>query len=158
MGREAGWAADCKSPQSADRPEALRTIHRLWQCPVCGPPLRPCRSREAIAVTSLHSPFCMAGMTFFTAISAVLSIPQRTLDIARHHSRKGRGGKTCADQKPAFENLDRRRLVHSWRVQLIATSPPHPTCHDCSRKNRSKPIDTRYRLIQFLPRGTQWII
>ena len=57
------------------------------------------RSREAIAVTSLHTPFCMAGMTFVTAIFAVLRIPQRTLDIARHHSRKGRGGKTCAGQK-----------------------------------------------------------
>src|ERR1700720_3152460 len=55
------------------------------------------RSREAIAVTSLHTPFCMPGMTFVTAIFAVLRIPQRTLDIARHHRRKGRGGKTCAD-------------------------------------------------------------
>src|ERR1700728_1813441 len=58
-------------------------------------------SREAIAVTSLHTPFCMPGMTFVTAIFAVLRIPQRTLDIARHHSRKGRGGKMCADQKSA---------------------------------------------------------
>ena len=48
-----------------------------------------CRSREAIAVTSLHTPFCMPGMTFVRAIFAVLRIPQRTLDIARHHSRKG---------------------------------------------------------------------
>ena len=54
------------------------------------------RSREAIAVTSLHTPFSMPGMIFVTAIFAVLRIPQRTLDIARHHSRKGRGGKTCA--------------------------------------------------------------
>src|SRR5215813_11195295 len=57
------------------------------------------RSREAIAVTSLHTPFCMPGMTFVTAIFAVLRIPQRTLDIARHHSRKDRSGKTCAVQK-----------------------------------------------------------
>src|SRR5215469_17345447 len=46
------------------------------------------RSREAIAVTSLHTPFCMPGMTFVTAMFAVLKIPQRTLDIARHHSCK----------------------------------------------------------------------
>src|SRR5215467_7029226 len=59
------------------------------------------RSREAIAVTSLHTPFCMPGMTFVTAIFAVLRIPQRTLDIARHHSRKVLGGKTCAGQKSA---------------------------------------------------------
>jgi hypothetical protein len=59
------------------------------------------RSREAIAVTSLHTPFLMPGMTLVTAIFAVLRIPQRTLDIASHHSRKGDGGKTCADQKSA---------------------------------------------------------
>jgi hypothetical protein len=59
------------------------------------------RSREAIAVTSLHTPFCMPGMTFVTAIFAVLRIPQRTLDIATHHSRKDPGGKTCARQKSA---------------------------------------------------------
>src|ERR1700684_367772 len=52
------------------------------------------RSREAIAVTSLHAPFCIPGMTFVTAILAVLRIPQRTLlDISRHHSRKGCGRK-----------------------------------------------------------------
>jgi hypothetical protein len=43
----------------------------------------------------------MPGMTFVTAIFAVLRIPQRTLDIARHHSRKGGGGKTYAEQKSA---------------------------------------------------------
>src|SRR5215813_8795223 len=57
------------------------------------------RSREAIAVTSLHTPFCMPGMTFVTAIFAVLRIPQRTLDIATHHSR---GGKTCAGPEIGF--------------------------------------------------------
>jgi hypothetical protein len=41
----------------------------------------------------------MPGMTFVTAIFAVLRIPQRTLDIARHHSRKVLGGKTCAGEK-----------------------------------------------------------
>jgi len=58
-------------------------------------------SREAIAVTSLHTPFCMPGMTFVTAIFAVLRIPQRTLDKVRHHSRKDLGGKTCAGHKSA---------------------------------------------------------
>src|SRR5882757_1082364 len=37
------------------------------------------RSREAIALNSTHSPFCMAGNTFFMPIPAVLSTPQRTL-------------------------------------------------------------------------------
>jgi hypothetical protein len=37
-------------------------------------------------------------MTFVTAIFAVLRIPQRTLDIARHHSGKGRGGETCGPE------------------------------------------------------------
>src|SRR5579863_164676 len=47
------------------------------------------RSREAIATTSLHSPFCIAGTTLFTAIEAVLRIPHRTLlDIGKHHSCK----------------------------------------------------------------------
>src|SRR5215469_13004318 len=59
------------------------------------------RSREAIAVTSLHAPFCMPGMTFVTAIFAVLRTPQRTLDIARYHSRKGLGGKTCGGPESA---------------------------------------------------------
>src|SRR5271163_4175882 len=36
-------------------------------------------SREAIATTSTHSPFCMAGITFLTPIPAVLRTPQRTL-------------------------------------------------------------------------------
>src|ERR1700722_9487968 len=36
------------------------------------------RSREAIAVTSIQSLFCIAGITFLTAIPAVLRIPQRT--------------------------------------------------------------------------------
>src|ERR1700721_1819722 len=36
------------------------------------------RSREATAVTSIHSLVCIAGMTFLTAIPAVLRIPQRT--------------------------------------------------------------------------------
>src|SRR5229473_5124529 len=47
------------------------------------------RSREAIAVTSLHSPFCIPGMTFLTPIAAVLRTPQRTLlAISGHHRRK----------------------------------------------------------------------
>src|SRR5215467_1392025 len=37
------------------------------------------RSRDAIAVTSLHSPFCMAGITFLMAILATPSTPHRTL-------------------------------------------------------------------------------
>src|ERR1700733_5580924 len=37
------------------------------------------RSREAIALNSTQSPFCMAGNTFFMPIPAVLSTPQRTL-------------------------------------------------------------------------------
>src|SRR5580700_4260904 len=37
------------------------------------------RSLEAIAITSLQSPFCIAGITFLTAILAVPKIPQRTL-------------------------------------------------------------------------------
>src|ERR1700733_1107480 len=36
------------------------------------------RAREATAVTSIHSLVCIAGMTFLTAIPAVLRIPQRT--------------------------------------------------------------------------------
>src|SRR6202023_591073 len=78
------------------------------------------RSREAIAVTSLHTPFCMAGMTFVTAIFAVLRIPQRTLDIARHHSRKGRGGKTCADQMSPGK--PRKLVVGSDRSMSINNS------------------------------------
>src|SRR5258708_5704307 len=47
------------------------------------------RSREAIAVAALPSPFCIAGMTFLTAIVAAPRTPQRTLlDIADYHSRK----------------------------------------------------------------------
>src|ERR1700733_7165684 len=48
-------------------PRARATSSALW------------RSREAIAVTSLQSPFCMAGTTFLTPIPAVLRTPQRTL-------------------------------------------------------------------------------
>jgi hypothetical protein len=64
------------------------------------------RNREAIAVTSLHTPFCMPGMTFVTAIFAVLRIPQRTLDIARHHNRKDRDGETCAGPKSACRKME----------------------------------------------------
>src|ERR1019366_4003986 len=39
------------------------------------------RSREAMAAISHHSPRCMAGMTFFTAILAAPRTPQRTLRI-----------------------------------------------------------------------------
>jgi len=74
-------------------------------------------SREAIAVTSLHTPFCMPGMTFVTAIFAVLRIPQRTLDKVRHHSRKDLGGKTCGGSEVGFGDC---RPV-SWE---LAT----PTC------------------------------
>src|ERR1700686_2157565 len=37
------------------------------------------RSREAIALNSTQSPFCIAGNTFFMPIPAVLNTPQRTL-------------------------------------------------------------------------------
>src|SRR4026209_130900 len=33
--------------------------------------------REAMATTSVCSPFCIAGMTFFTPIRAVLNTPKR---------------------------------------------------------------------------------
>src|SRR5713226_2928313 len=36
-------------------------------------------SREAIAAISLQSPFCMPGMTFFTAMDATPSTPHFTL-------------------------------------------------------------------------------
>src|ERR1700723_1639515 len=36
------------------------------------------RSREAIAVTKVRSPFCIPGITFLRPILAVLSTPQRT--------------------------------------------------------------------------------
>src|SRR5207248_6445251 len=35
-------------------------------------------SREAIAATSLHSPFCIAGIAFVRAKCAVLRTPQQT--------------------------------------------------------------------------------
>jgi hypothetical protein len=62
----------------------------------------------------------MPGMTFVTAIFAVLRIPQRTLDIARHHSRKRVGGKTCAGQ---FLEAD-----SSVRFVLLFRSP-ESACH-----------------------------
>src|SRR5437763_4719338 len=37
------------------------------------------RLREAMAATSLHSPFCIAGITFRTAILATPRTPHRTL-------------------------------------------------------------------------------
>src|ERR1700761_4674380 len=47
------------------------------------------RSREAIALNSTQSPFCMAGNTFFMPIPAVLSTPQRTFfGISGNHTRK----------------------------------------------------------------------
>src|ERR1700678_2077376 len=45
------------------------------------------RSREAIALTSTQSPFCMAGKTFLTPIAAVLKTPQRTLFGIDGHDR-----------------------------------------------------------------------
>src|SRR5215470_20316662 len=77
------------------------------------------RSREAIAVTSLHTPFCMPGMTFVTAIFAVLRIPQRTLDIARHHSRKGLGGKTRAARSRPPENRAAGQLLSAGDVTTL---------------------------------------
>src|SRR5215475_12445664 len=69
------------------------------------------RSREAIAVTSLHTPFCMPGMTFVTAIFAVLRIPQRTLDINRHHSRKFLVEKLCAFLVELSDSLEASLLL-----------------------------------------------
>src|SRR6185437_6995949 len=46
------------------------------------------RSRDAIAVTTVCSPRCMARMTFFIPIFAVLSIPQRSFfDIPESYRR-----------------------------------------------------------------------
>src|SRR5258708_1176684 len=53
------------------------------------------RSREAMAVISLHSPFCMAGATLSTPIFAVLRIPQRTffgMEIIYSREQNKRGG------------------------------------------------------------------
>src|SRR5437879_5012715 len=47
------------------------------------------RSREAIPVTSLHSPCCMAGITRLTAMRAVESTPQRTFFIDSELYREG---------------------------------------------------------------------
>src|SRR5579885_1748265 len=50
----------------------LRAASRAWD-----------RSREAIAVTVVYCPSCMAGMTFLRPMAAVLSTPQRNfLDMA----------------------------------------------------------------------------
>src|SRR5258706_15947565 len=52
-------------------------------------------SREAMALTSLHSPFCMAGETLSTPIFAVLRIPQRIflgMKIIYSPSQNKRGG------------------------------------------------------------------
>src|SRR5208283_360306 len=40
------------------------------------------RFRDAMASTFEYVPFCIAGMTFFRPISAVLKIPQETFDIS----------------------------------------------------------------------------
>src|SRR5882672_7815604 len=84
------------------------------------------RSREAIAVTSLHAPFCIPGMTFFTPILAVLRIPQRTLlDIGRHHSRKVAAGKIVRSRpalllpgKSARHELSRNRGRNSQTTNM----------------------------------------
>ena len=86
------------------------------------------RSREAIAVTSLHTPFCMPGMTFVTAIFAVLRIPQRTLDIARHHSRKGALAEKRARARSRLLSSDPDQLSASCSLEfqkrkLSATLP-----------------------------------
>src|SRR5258708_1707223 len=43
-----------------------------------------CKSLEAMACTSDHSPRCIAGMTFSVPIFAVLNTPHVTFFISRH--------------------------------------------------------------------------
>src|ERR1700721_465628 len=61
------------------------------------------RSREATAVTSIHSLVCIAGMTFLTAIPAVLRIPQRTFlpipGILEPRATKNAGHRAAEDEQ-----------------------------------------------------------
>ena len=81
---ESGWAGDCRWRRRRGRPATPRRSRRPFRCPG---PLAASRargrSREAIALTVVYWPNCMAGMTFFRPMAAVLSTPQRNfLDMA----------------------------------------------------------------------------
>src|SRR6201996_9733909 len=75
------------------------------------------RSREAMAVISDHSPFCIAGSTFFKPIAAVLRTPQRTLfAIERHDTDFALPFHVWACVRARRKRLRKKRLVpHSSR-------------------------------------------
>ena len=98
------------------------------------------RSREAIAVISHHGLRCIAGMTFLSAMFAVLKIPQRTLIMveefhAKAQRSKGRllctfaplreinleGVKDGTDLESLFELLERQRRARMEQYSHFAT-------------------------------------
>src|SRR5882757_4874524 len=103
------------------------------------------RSREAIAVTSTQSLFCIPGMAFLVAIPAVLKIPQRTfLPIpgileSRPTENAGRGAvedeKICS-KRPMREVL---QIVHFDGSGIgIAASIDLPQAGDARAHGRTK--------------------
>src|SRR5271156_924735 len=72
------------------------------------------RSREAIAVTSIQSLFCIAGIAFLIAIPAVLRIPQRTFlpipGILEARAAEDAGNGAAEDEKICSERPIREVL------------------------------------------------
>src|SRR5215213_917614 len=90
------------------------------------------RSRDAIPLISHHGLLCIAGITFFSAMFAVLKIPQRTLPIMFQPPQitqiirvicGSKGIKDGADLESLLELLQRQR---NTRTELY--------CHPSSRR------------------------